>query len=216
MPGKFSTGRLNGLVCAFFFLLSSAVPVFALDWARNELRVPDLPGYITLRCDFHIHTMFSDGRVWPTVRVDEAWRDGLDVIAITDHIEYLPHKEDIRADHNRSVALALPAAQNLGLMLLKGTEITKAVPPGHFNALFLQDTNPVENEDYLASVGEAVRQGAFIFWNHPPFKQKDNQSIWHPEHTILYEKGWLHGIEVVNGRDYYPEAQRWWRSMPSC
>jgi hypothetical protein len=34
-------------------------------------------------------------------------------------------------------------------------------------------------------------------------------AIWHPEHTRLLSEGKLHGIEVVNGRDYYPEAHRW-------
>lgn len=28
---------------------------------RNEIRVPDPEGYRTLKCDFHIHTVFSDG-----------------------------------------------------------------------------------------------------------------------------------------------------------
>jgi len=62
---------------------------------RKEIRIPDIAGYRTLKCDFHMHTVFSDGNVWPTVRVDEAWREGLDAIAITDHVEYHPHKEDI-------------------------------------------------------------------------------------------------------------------------
>ena len=30
---------------------------------RNEIRVPDPEGYRTLKCDFHIHTVFSDGLV---------------------------------------------------------------------------------------------------------------------------------------------------------
>ena len=57
---------------------------------RNEIHVPDPEGYRTLKCDFHIHTVFSDGLVWPTVRVDEAYREGLDAIALTEHLEYLP------------------------------------------------------------------------------------------------------------------------------
>ena len=55
---------------------------------RNEIQVPDLDGYTTLKCDFHMHSVFSDGLVWPTVRVDEAYRDGLDAISLTEHIEY--------------------------------------------------------------------------------------------------------------------------------
>ena len=41
---------------------------------RREIRFPDLPGCGTLKCDFHMHTVFSDGEVWPPVRVAEAWR----------------------------------------------------------------------------------------------------------------------------------------------
>jgi hypothetical protein len=36
---------------------------------RREINIPDILGYKTLKCDFHIHTVFSDGDVWPTVRV---------------------------------------------------------------------------------------------------------------------------------------------------
>ena len=62
---------------------------------RNEIQVPNLDGYTTLKCDFHMHSVFSDGLVWPTVRVDEAYREGLDAISLTEHIEYRPHKKSI-------------------------------------------------------------------------------------------------------------------------
>ncbi len=62
---------------------------------RREVKIPDISGYRTLKCDLHTHTVFSDGQVWPTVRVEEAWREGLDAIAITDHIEHKPHKQDV-------------------------------------------------------------------------------------------------------------------------
>lgn len=26
---------------------------------RKEISLPDIPGYITLKCDFHMHTVFS-------------------------------------------------------------------------------------------------------------------------------------------------------------
>ena len=45
---------------------------------------PDIPGYQTLLCDFHIHTVFSDGSVWPDIRVQEAVKDGLDAISLTE------------------------------------------------------------------------------------------------------------------------------------
>ena len=57
--------------------------------------------------DLHIHTVFSDGVVWPSVRVEEAYREGIELIAITDHLEYQPHKEDIpNLDKNRAFEIA--------------------------------------------------------------------------------------------------------------
>lgn len=103
---------------------------------RNEIQVPDLDGYTTLKCDFHMHTVFSDGLVWPTVRVDEAYREGLDAISLTEHIEYRPHKKDVVADHNRSFDLCQKQAEKLGILLIRGSEITRPMAPGHFNAIF--------------------------------------------------------------------------------
>ena len=56
---------------------------------RDRILFPEVEGYQVLKGEFHIHTLYSDGQVTPEVRVYEAWRDGLDVLAITDHPEYL-------------------------------------------------------------------------------------------------------------------------------
>ena len=175
---------------------------------RRNIGIPDIPGYTTLKCDFHMHTVFSDGLVWPTVRVAEAWLEGLDAIAITDHLEYKPHK-DITADHNRPYEIAKPAADQAGLILIRGTEITKQVPPGHFNAIFITDANPIKNADYTIAIKTAVDQGGFVFYNHPDFRTANGLCYWGPEHDLVYEKGWLNGIEVVNGNSYYVPSHRW-------
>ena len=64
------------LVLSLVIVLLNVLPVVGAD-VRGEIRFPDILGYKTLNCDFHMHTVFSDGSVWPTVRVDEAWREGL-------------------------------------------------------------------------------------------------------------------------------------------
>src|SRR5512133_792216 len=75
---------------------------------RPVINIPNILGYKTVKCDFHMHSVFSDGQVWPTVRIDEAWRDGLDAISITDHIEYRPNLKyffkgkEVVSDHNLS------------------------------------------------------------------------------------------------------------------
>ena len=113
------------------------IPLQIFSQTRGNIVIPDLKEYITLKCDFHTHTVFSDGYVWPTVRISEAYRDGLDVIAITDHIEYRPFKNEVVASHNRSVEIAKATADRLGIILIKGSEITRQMPPGHHNAIFL-------------------------------------------------------------------------------
>ena len=76
-----------------------------------------------------MHTVFSDGEVWPTTRVAEAWRDGLDAISITDHDDYRPHAEDVKKDASRPFALASAMARQVGLILVPGIEITRGGAP---------------------------------------------------------------------------------------
>lgn len=179
--------------------------------ARREVKIPDVPPYRTLKCDFHTHTVFSDGQVWPTVRVEEAWCDGLDAIAITDHIEYKPHKGDVRPDNERAYEIARAASDKIGLIIIRGAEITRDMPPGHWNAIFLKDIKALDTSDFNDVMKNALSQGAFIFWNHPGWEgqQPDGVPRWYPEHTEAYEKGWMQGIEIVNENSYYPLAHKW-------
>jgi predicted metal-dependent phosphoesterase TrpH len=194
-------------VIIFILLIGPGVAGLRASDVRREIRFPDIGSLKTLKCDFHMHTVFSDGAVWPTVRVDEAWREGLDVIAITDHIEYQPHAEDVPTNHNRPYEIAADRAKEMNILLIKGAEITRDTPPGHFNALFLKDIERLEIEDFNDVVKEANDQGGFVFWNHPGWIAEAKG--WFGIHTKLYEKKHLHGIEVVNERAYYPEAHRW-------
>ncbi len=184
----------------------------ALSFAqtRNEINIPDIMGYKTLKCDLHIHTVFSDGLVWPSVRVDEAYREGLDVIAITDHLEYRPFKDDVVASHNRSYEIAANAIRDRDVIVIKGSEITRGMPPGHSNAIFLDDCDALDVPEYIDAFRAAKAQNAFIFWNHPGWKaQQPDTTLWWDEHTELYNEGLMQGIEVVNGGEYYPEAHGW-------
>ena len=146
----------------------------------------------------------------PTVRVDEAYAEGLDVIAITEHLEYRPHKADIQADHNRSYEIMKKYAKDKGVIVIKGSEITRSMAPGHHNAIFISDSNPLDTKEYKDAFRAAKSQGAFIFWNHPGWdSQQPEETKWWDEHTYLYENGCMQGIEVANGDFYYPEALQW-------
>lgn len=190
-------------------IIAFSLPVNAQLNSRREIKIPDIPGYLTLKCDLHMHTVFSDGLVWPTVRVDEAWREGLDVIAISDHIEYHPFQDDIPIKFGRTYEIARPRAEMYGLIIIQAAEITREMPPGHYNCLFLDDVAALDQPDFWDAIGEAKNQDAFIMWNHPGWLQEDEIPIWYDEHTRLYDQGLMHGMEVVNGRSYYPLALEW-------
>ncbi len=177
---------------------------------RIEIRIPNVDHYTILKCDFHTHTVFSDGFLWPTTRVEEAWRAGLDVISITDHIEYR-RKMFLNTSLNDSYEVAVKKADELGLLLIKGVEISKDVKDiGHFNALFIKDASPISNDDPFLSIQEALRQGAFITLNHPGHGALDSCVI-NDFQARLLSKGMIHGIEVFNYKYFYPKALAWSR-----
>ena len=192
----------------------------------RNITIPDVGEYKIIKGDFHIHTLFSDGQVMPRDRVLEAVDNGLDVIAITDHIEYRPNigsvnlkLADKNDDHNIAYNLAKDEAEKNNLILVRGTEITKAAR--HFNALFLQDVNPIAAvvNDWQKMLAVATDQGGFIHWNHPGWVNRDandpsglksgDPMRFFDEHEDLRKKGLLHGVEVFNYTTHYPIALDW-------
>ncbi|MDR3111375.1 MAG: PHP domain-containing protein [Planctomycetaceae bacterium] len=194
----------------------------------RKIVIPDVDGFKVLKGDFHMHTLFSDGYVMPKDRVAEAVDNGLDVIAITDHIEYRPHFSKIgkwkltdkqASDYNLWYDDAKPEAEKRELLLVRGTEITKqTMPPGHFNALFASDNNPIAAavDDWKTMLQVAVDNGAFLLWNHPGWEAPKSGGIepgaplrFTDAHEEIYKKGLMHGIEVFNGTQYYPVVPNW-------
>ena len=176
---------------------------------ERTIDFPDVPGYVTLVTDLHIHSIFSDGSVWPDIRIQEALLDGLDAIAVTEHLEYQPHKKDLpHPDRNRAYELALEYAKGKDLLVIPGVEITRNMPPGHSNAIFVQDANKFLIEDPLEVFREAKKQGAYVFWNHPNWtaQRSDGVATLTDLHRQLLKEKLLHGIEVVNELTFSDEA----------
>ncbi len=199
-----------------FFLLVALLPVSLTSaqsgHSHSHSRVIDFPDtaeYLSLTCDLHMHSVFSDGAVWPDIRVQEAQRDGLDCIAITEHLEYQPHKADIpHPDRNRAFDIATRVAGQSGLIVIPGSEITRDLPHGHANSVFISDANPMLVDDANDAYAEAYRQGGFTFMNHPNWgsQRKDGVARLEPMNIELIEKGHISGIEVVNDLTYSDEA----------
>ena len=119
-------------------------PARSGDHPTRHIEFPNTKNYQTLVLDLHTHSVFSDGHVWPTVRVSEALRDGLHGLAITEHLEFQPHLSDIpHLDRNRAYEEALRAAQGHNISIIPGVEITRTGAPGHINAVFIKDANPL-------------------------------------------------------------------------
>ena len=199
-----------------FFLFNITLYAQTEKKYERKLFFPDLDNYKTLLTDFHQHTIFSDGLVWPTIRVEEAVKDGLDAISLTDHLEYQPFSRDIpNPDRNRVYLVAKDFTDRINktvdkkLIIINGQEITRSMPPGHINAIFLEDANKLLHpNDSLKGIEEANKQNAFVFWNHPgwPAQRSDGIAKLDDFHRYLIDKNLLHGIEVVNELYYSEEA----------
>lgn len=175
---------------------------FTKTEARRTIKIPDIMGYKTLKGDFHMHTIFSDGIVLPSERVREAWTEGLDVIAITDHTT--PQPKYVISDYNTAYKMAVNTAERYGITLIPATEYTKSEPVGHLNFLFIEDSNPYAGDKLTPqqAIEDAASKGAFVIYNHPGWPDKNSDLD--PFHIALINKGKIHGIEVVNGDEFYP------------
>ncbi len=197
---------------------------------RAEMILPQIRGYNIYKADFHVHTIYSDGDLSAKGRVTEAYYDGLDIIAITDHVEYRPYEPKmLRA--TRGYHKALPEAKNfhishkaadadgvladlnvpyeeakkpgerLGMLVIPGVEITRHPDKiGHYNALFIKDANTIYDPDPEQSIRNAKQQGAYIMHNHPGWKRKTVDM--NEFHERIYNAGLIDGIEIVNGGSF--------------
>lgn len=201
---------------------------------RTEIVLPQVNGYNVYKADLHIHTIYSDAHVTPEFRVQEAWYDGLDVLAITEHIEYRalepammefmePYfkkgarpvnwsivdkpadERGIQSDLDMSVRLAQKEARKYDITIVPGAEISRTPETiGHFNALFTTDNDAIYDPDPVRSFRNARAQGALIMHNHPGWRRPSLDMI---EFDMkVYPAGLIDGIEVMNHLDFYPRA----------
>ena len=201
---------------------------------RNEIILPKVNGYNIYKADLHLHTIYSDGDVTPSIRVNEAWADGLDIIAITDHMEYRrierdmfqymgnyiredlrsegkaintnvlntsPDERGLLVDFNVGYDRAKAKADELGIMVIRGVEITRG-KLGDYNAIFTTDNNKLYDPNLETTIRNARKQGAFIIHNHPQYRKNTKSTM--PEHCEdFYAKGLIDGMELANNRSYY-------------
>ena len=226
----FATALLLGGIVSVSAQYSAVHKVFNSSRnQRNEIIIPKVKGYNVYKADFHTHSIFSDGEVTPALRVEEAWTDGLDIIAVTDHMEYRrterviykfmkdyiredlrgekyavntnvlntnPDARGILVDFNVSYESAKKRGDELGIMVVRGVEITRG-KLGDYNAIFTKDNNAIYDPDLETSIRNARAQGAFIMHNHPQYTKETASTM--PRHCEdFHAKGLIDGIEVAN------------------
>lgn len=163
---------------------------------RLEHVFPDLGNYRVYTGEFHIHTTYSDGSVTPEYRVWEAWRDGLDILCITDHVEHFKYPEDVGRGYLRAKVLA----DQLGIVLIRSCEGGagyKAITPGHLIYNFLKNEKSVGllqdrwEQVFFPALREVRKQGGTINWAHPGTE-------WKEEIATMVKEDLIDGIEIKN------------------
>ena len=200
---------------------------------RKEIVLPQVNGYNVYKADLHTHSVFSDGQVNSTFRVNEAWLDGLDIMAVTEHIEYRSFEDmmvrytknyhkgkyekavnnridkkpvegaEFLVDLNFAVRESQSAAKNKGLLIIPGTEITR-------NGTTVGHFNALFTTDnnliYNADPVQAVRNAkaqGALVMHNHPGWRKTSLEYTETEKT-LYEEGLIDGVEVMNFHEFYP------------
>ena len=157
-----------------YFLTLISVIFFNITFADGKIEsyksgldrtmsFPDTKEYLTISTDLHTHSVFSDGHVWPNIRVAEARKDNIDVLAITDHLEYQPHIMHITHENRNAAYIeAKRSASGTDLIVINGSEITREMPPGHINAIFVKDANKLYKFDQklLPEAKELIQERA--------------------------------------------------------
>ena len=200
---------------------------------RREIIMPQVNGYNVYKADLHTHTIHSDADVIPSFRVYEAWYDGLDVIALTEHIEYRSFEEkmvkylekyvsdeysgavnhriddhpkksgEIMVDLNYPCNEAAKYAGRCGLLFIKGAEITR---PGKTIGHFNALFTTDNNLIYDPDPVQAVKNAkaqGALIMHNHPGWKRTNVD-YTPTEAILYEEGLVDGVEVMNTDDFYP------------
>jgi len=203
------------------------------DDYRKEIVLPQVNGYNVYKADLHTHTIFSDGQVMPELRVREAWKDGLDVIAITDHIEYRRHestlveylnkyvgkkhkeavnhkisdgeitKDGIMVDLNTSVRMAEKSAKNYGLTIIPGTEITRNVSVAGHYNALFTTDNNLIFDTDAYQSIRNAKSQGALVMHNHPGWRKTSLDYSELDQKV-YGEGLIDGVEVMNGNEFYP------------
>ena len=199
---------------------------------RVEFILPVVNGYNIYKVDLHTHSIYSDGETTPAFRVKEAYMDGLDAIAITEHIEYrriepkmlkflkgytgdkalkaentdLIRNEvtesGIKADLQYPVKEAIKESKKYGILVIPGAEITR-------EPVKIGHFNALFTKDNNAIYDpdplvsiRNARKQGALIQHNHPGWRRTSCDKTEFEKKV-YAEGLIDGIEVANGGSLY-------------
>ena len=204
--------------------------------SRSEFIAPSIDGYTAYKADLHTHTIFSDGHLSTEARIREAWQNGLDVMAVTEHLEYRKHekvlveylnnympkgtkakaysfvskdhpaKGEIMVDLNYPVELAKKVATDYDITIIPGIEVTRK--PGGVYSHFNALFTTDNNTIYDPDPMQSLRNA-----KAQGALVMHNHPGWTRTNMTpsefdkaAYKAGLIDGIEIMNGVEFYPKA----------
>ena len=201
---------------------------------RVEMILPQVNGYNIYKADLHSHTAFSDGSLMPKARVLEAYNDGLDILAITDHLEYrtneqtfldymkgyhkggtpkaknnLIHREaadkdGILVDLNVPNISAQHYGKRYGVLVIPGVEISRH--PDQYGHFNALFIKDA-NKIYDPVVEKSFRKAkaqGALIMHNHPGWRRSTTDR-NEWHQMVYQEGLIDGIEIINGRGSWPK-----------
>ena len=208
-------------------------PAEILESCRKEIILPEVNGYKVFKADLHTHTIFSDGQVTPNFRVSEAWKDGLDIMAVTEHLEYRPREDwfveytqkynggkytkavnhklppepvkdpGIMVDLNYSYRMAKKEGDKCGLLIIPGVEITRDGTKVGHFNALFTKDNNVIFDPDPVQAARNAKAQGALVMHNHPGWRKTDLVPTETE-AALYAEGLVDGIEVINGDEFYP------------
>ena len=166
----------------------TTIKLFNASVNRTEIILPQIKGYNIYKGDFHVHTIYSDGNVTPRERVMEAWYDGLDIIAITDHLE--------KRSYEKNMLKALAPYSKDG----------SAFVYAHAGAGNTKDQDAPMLCDLNATVDEAIKHAAD---NNLPIMVVRGTEIWRNARTVgEYNAIFLKDVNAICDKDLFESFRR--------
>lgn len=200
---------------------------------RREIIIPQVNGYNVYKADLHTHTVYSDGHVLPKFRVNEAWLDGIDIMAVTEHVEFRPieaemalyleqyvdekYEQEIskfkegkrpdrdgkKVDLNTAVKQAQEAAKGYGITIIPGVEISRDAIKQGHFNALFTTDNNLVYDKDAYKSIKNAKAQGALIQHNHPGWRR-TEIGYNDFQKKIYGEGLVDGVEVVNTAEIYP------------